>query len=127
MALILVVDDDDQVRAMLQTTLTRAGHDVLDAPDGKQAIELFRQQPADLVIMDIIMPEKEGLETILELKREFPAVQIIAISGGGRLGPESYLESARRFGAARAFIKPIDREELLAAIEDLLGSREARS
>ena len=118
---ILVIDDDIQVRQVLREILERAGYDVVDAPDGKEGIRLYRDNPTDLIITDIIMPEKEGIETILELKRDFPDVKIIAISGGGHCNPEGYLEAATKFGVAHTFTKPLDRKELLEAIQGLLG------
>ena len=96
MALILIIDDDDQIRRVLRKTLERDGYDVADAPNGKEGIRLYRENPADLVITDIIMPEKEGIETIRELRRDFPEVKIIAISGGGRIGPDSYFKNGQR-------------------------------
>ena len=120
MAYILVIDDDDQIRALLQQVLERAGHKVVSAADGNQGIKLFRAQAADLIITDIIMPEKEGLETIMELRRDFPEVRIIAISGGGRMKPDEYLHLAERCGAHRTLTKPFWREELLAAVRECL-------
>ena len=120
MPLILVIDDDVQIRALLRQMLERAGHEVMDAPDGDEGITLYRENPADLVITDIIMPKKEGLETIIDLRAEFPEVKIIAISGGGTIGPSSYLQVAEGFGAIRIFTKPFKMEELLAAIQELL-------
>ncbi|MBW1811270.1 MAG: response regulator [Deltaproteobacteria bacterium] len=119
---IIVIDDDEQVRLWLKLALERAGHEVLDARDGQQGIKLLRNNPADLVITDIVMPEKEGIETIIELRNQFPDLKIIAISGGGRNLPENYLDMAAKLGADRTFTKPIQREELLDAIKDLLGS-----
>ena len=121
MPLILVIDDDDQVRGMLREMLGRAGYEVADAPNGKEGIRLYRQNPADLVITEIIMPEKEGIETIMDLRREFPGVKIIAMSGGGSIGPEDYLYMARRLGANRTFAKPLERDELLKAVGELIG------
>jgi CheY-like chemotaxis protein len=121
MARILVIDDDDQVRDMLRQMMAHAGHDVVVAADGEIGMRMHREQPADLVLTDIIMPEKDGWEAIVELRKEFPAVKIIAISGGGRLGPYSYLAIAKRFGALRVFAKPIEKAELLRAVEELLG------
>lgn len=121
MPLILIIDDDNQVRGMLRQTLERAGYDVLDAPNGKEGIKLYRQDPADLVITDLIMPEKEGIETIIELRRDFPAVKIIAISGGGRNDPEEYLHMAKTLGAQRTFTKPFERKELLEAVRELIA------
>ncbi len=121
MPFILVIDDDDQFRTMLREMLERAEYEVADAPNGKEGIRLYRENPADLVITDIIMPEKEGIETIMELKRDFPDVKIIAISGGGQIDPEKYLYMAGRLGAKRTFAKPVEREELLKAVGELTG------
>ena len=120
MAIILIVEDDSQIRALLRQMLERAGYEVMEAPDGKEGIRLYRERPADLIIMDIIMPKKEGIETIADLKLEFPEVKIIAMSGGGQIGPEAYLQIAESFGAQRIFTKPIDRQELLVAVQELL-------
>lgn len=120
MASVLVVEDDVQVRTMLRMTLEDAGHCVREASDGHQAIGLHRSCPADLIVTDILMPEKEGLETIMELRAEWPELRIIAITGGGSSNPQSYLEIAKRMGAARAFQKPVDQEELLGAVKELV-------
>lgn len=120
MGRILVVEDDKSVRELLQEILGRAGHEVVAAKNGKEAIAQYKNSPADLIITNILMPEKEGLETIQELSREDPEIKIIAISGGGQIGPADYLEIARRFGAMRTFSKPFDRKELLQAVADLL-------
>jgi len=100
--------------------LTKAGYDVLDAADGKEGIERFRENNVDLVITDLIMPEKEGLEMIMELKTDFPDIKIIAMSCGAQMGPEGYLQLADALGAQRTLKKPIAREDLLAAIEEIL-------
>ena len=121
MALILIIDDDDQIRRVLRKTLERDGYDVADAPNGKEGIRLYRENPADLVITDIIMPEKEGIETIMDLRREFPEVKIIAMSGGGRIGPEDYLHMAKGLGAQRTLTKPLERDELLRVVRELIG------
>jgi CheY-like chemotaxis protein len=121
MARILIVDDDEQIRTMLRATLERAGHEVTEAPDGRQALSLYQQLPADVVLADIIMPEMEGIETILRLRRDHPDVKIIAMSGGGHIGPQSYLASAQHCGARYTFTKPIDREQLLGAIRELVA------
>ena len=120
MGRIMVVEDDPSVRELLREILKRAGHDVIAAGNGKEAIALYKKSPADLIITNILMPEKEGLETIQELRRENPDIKIIAISGGGQIGPADYLEIARRFGAMRTFSKPFDRKELLKAVDELL-------
>jgi len=120
-ARILVVDDDEQIRTMLVMTLEEAGYEADEAADGRAAIRKQREKPADLVITDLIMPEKEGLETIMDLRKEWPSTKIIAISGGGRAVPGDYLLHARHLGAARVFRKPIERSELLGAVRELLG------
>ena len=105
MARILLVDDDQQVREMLKLTLERAGHVVTEANDGTQAVAFYKPESFDLVVTDIVMPEKEGIETIMELRGMNPSVHIIAISGGGRISPEDYLKWARRFGVQHTFTK----------------------
>ena len=122
MSRILLADDDAQVRKMLKITLERAGHEVVEAADGNQAVQVYDPETIDVVVTDIVMPEKEGIETIMELKTINPEVQIIAISGGGRINPEDYLKWAQRFGVARTFTKPVDREELLATVADLVSA-----
>lgn len=102
--------------------LEKAGYQVELAVDGNQGIKLFRQLAPDLVITDIIMPEKEGIEVIMELKAVAPDVKIIAVSGGGtRMEGKVILPMAKQLGAKNIFSKPVDRPKLLAAIEDLLA------
>ncbi len=117
---VLIIDDEPQIRAMLRQMLERIGLTVSDAPDGKAALQLQQKNPADLIITDIIMPEKEGLETIIEMKRLCPGVKIIAMSGGGRNEPRDYLNLAKKLGAARTFAKPIAQNDLISAIRELL-------
>jgi CheY-like chemotaxis protein len=120
MASILLVDDDDQFRNMLSEVLTLADYQVQEASGGKRAIELYRHQPTDLVITDLVMPEKEGLEMIVELKRFHPGAKIIAISGGGRGGAQDYLKMATAFGAQRVLAKPFSHAEILQAVSQVL-------
>ena len=116
MAHILVVDDDASTRVALQAILTPAGYAVIEAANGEEAIRRCREQQADLVVLDILMPEKEGLETIRELKRDFPKVKIIAISGCGA----QYLRMAKEFSAHRTFRKPFSLDEIVEAVKALL-------
>ena len=120
MARILLIEDDDQMRAMLRQMLERSGYDVAEATNGRVGINLHKASPADLIITDLIMPDKEGIETILELKQDYPELKIIAISGGGQVHPEAYLHMAQRAGALRTLAKPFDREDLLNMIKELL-------
>jgi DNA-binding NtrC family response regulator len=119
MARILVVDDDDNIRTMLRRILERDAHDVVTAENGLVAVRQQKATPSDVIILDIIMPEKEGLETIMELRRDDPGVKIIAISGGGQLGPSRYLMLAKAMGAIFAFEKPVPLEALREAIRML--------
>ena len=120
MARIIVIDDDVQIRVLLKEILQQEGYEVVDAPDGLEGVRLYRENPADLVITDIIMPEKGGLEIIRELRTDFPEVKIMAISGGGRIGPEPYLQIAERLGAKSILTKPIERDELIGAVREAL-------
>jgi DNA-binding response OmpR family regulator len=120
MARILIIDDDAEIRAMLRQLFERSGYKAVDAHNGRVAMRLQREEPADLIVTDLIMPEMEGIKTIMELRREFPEVKIIAISGGGRLEPEEYLDIARQAGALRTFTKPVERDTLLGAVRELL-------
>jgi CheY-like chemotaxis protein len=124
---ILVIDDDTSQREVFRESLEKAGYEVLEAPDGQTGLQVFRQQPCHLVITDIFMPEKEGLETILELKREFLYVRIIAVSGGmtwpqddGNLMTETVLEAAERLGADRTLHKPVTIQRLLNTVDEVL-------
>ncbi|MCP4109394.1 MAG: response regulator [Desulfobacteraceae bacterium] len=122
MVRILIIDDDVEIREMLKEVFEQEGYETIIAPDGEVAVKCYRDQQADVVITDIIMPEKEGIETIMELKQEFPDVRIIAISGGGRISPDNYLKMAKDFGAMRTFTKPVRIEKLLEAVKELLES-----
>lgn len=120
---ILIVEDDSAIRSMLRRMFEREGYDVADASNGKEGLKLFRKDPAKLVITDLIMPEKEGIETIMALRRDFPDVKIIAISGGGIIGPKDYLETAKTLGADLTFTKPFELKELLEAVKELLEQK----
>jgi len=117
---ILVIDDDIQIRQMLKQMLEREKYEVVEASDGKRAMELYRQAPTDLVIVDIIMPVKGGIETIYELRRDFHDVKIIVMSGGSRLlNKDDYLNIYRAQDIP-TLSKPFSRKELLEAINGLL-------
>ena len=131
MASILIIDDEEDIRDALQMVLQRAGYDVMVAANGSEAIELQRSEPADLIITDIIMPEKDGVTTIKEIRNEFPGTRVIAISGGGGVQsaeymPEAitttaYLAAAKEAGADMVFTKPFERKDLINAIYELLA------
>jgi len=121
MARILLIEDDDDLRTVIAQAISAAGHEVLQAADGRQGLDIFHAAKFDLVLTDLVMPGKEGVETIIELRRENPTLKIIAMSGGM---PRSnfYLDLAAHLGAQRTLAKPFMPTELLKAIEELLAS-----
>ncbi len=124
MSSILVVDDEDQIRRLICETLERAGYHVTEARDGKEALSLHRLAPADLVIMDILMPDQDGLETTVALRRESPDVKIIVITGGSdMIGILNYLDVAKMMGAHSTLQKPFEMKTLLETIQAELQAR----
>ncbi len=121
MATILVADDENVVRATLRMMLEDAGHSVLLARDGNMAVEVARVQPVDVMFCDIIMPEKEGIQTIAEVRRLRPQTRIVAISGGGRTHNFDYLQMAQRVGATKVLRKPFNKKEMLEALDVCLN------
>ena len=120
MTKILVIDDDEQVLGILRSYLSTQSFDVETARNGVEGLRMYRENPADLVISDIVMPEKEGLQTIQELKLDYPNVKIIAMSGGGRIGTEDYLRVAELHGARRILRKPFKLADVLGLVQSLL-------
>ena len=121
MARILVIDDNDQFRAMLRECLQNEGYEVLEASDGKEGASLYRMGSTDLIITDVNMPEKSGPELIFELQKEFPDVKMIAISGGTD-NSEGYLENITVFSNVKhVFSKPFNMDEMLQAVKELLN------
>lgn len=126
MAKILLVEDDDLVRDMLTQVLQRASHEVTTAANGEEATEYLQRAEPDIMITDIIMPKKSGITLISEVKNRHPNLEIIAISGGGRLDPTGYLDLSETLGASVSFEKPIDNTALLMAIDLLLHGKKER-
>ena len=120
MAGILIVEDEKELREMLRIALTRRKHTVLEAVDGKEAITHFKPSITDLVVTDLIMPEEDGLKVIIKLREIKPSLKVIAISGGGKAGPASYLNLARALGADAIYTKPFSINDLLSKIDELL-------
>ena len=120
MARVLVVDDDDLVRATLRQMLENAGHQVLEATNGREALARFDDRVVDMVITDIIMPVKEGIETIRDLRKLAPDLKILAISGGSRGASADFLRMASKFGANTVLAKPFRREQVLKAVDEAL-------
>ncbi len=121
MSRILVIDDDAALLLALETFLSSAGHAVVTAADGAIAAKLFRAEPFELVITDMVMPNREGIETVIELHREYPDVGVIAMSGGAHASP-TYLGLAARLGAHRTLAKPFSLPQLATAIAETLAA-----
>jgi DNA-binding response OmpR family regulator len=120
MANILLVEDEENLRSMLRIVLEDAGHEVAEAGNGKEVVEIYRRRPPDLLITDIIMPDEEGIETIIKVRKNFPHAKIIAMSGGGRTGTPNYLDLARKLGANHILAKPFSNRDFLSGIEMVL-------
>jgi two-component system, chemotaxis family, chemotaxis protein CheY len=115
---ILVVDDEDQIRHLIRETLEQVGYHITEARDGKEALEQYRLAPADLVIMDILMPNQDGLETTVALRREFPDVKVIVITGGSdMIGMLNFLDVAKMLGAHSTLQKPFEMKALLDTVQ----------
>ena len=122
MALILIVEDDDLLASVMRRALAPDGHEVHLAEDGKKAWAFLLKAKVDLLVTDILMPEKDGLELIPQVRKNFPATKILAISGGGQLGPKSYLGTAKALGAHETLLKPFSLPDFIAMIIQLLGN-----
>ena len=117
---VLVVDDSADIRGMLQAQLEMEGFDVATAPDGARALALLGRQRADLIITDLFMPDKDGIETILEIREKYPAVQIVAMSGWDSRQGSDYLKVAREIGAVRTVKKPFELTDIVKIVRDLM-------
>jgi DNA-binding response OmpR family regulator len=122
MARILIIDDDRAVQISVQFTLEREGHQVVCASDGDEGLRAFTSQTPDLVVTDLIMPNKEGIETIMQIRERDSKTPILAISGGGRLSNVDFLKMAAKVGANAILAKPFERQELIAAVRRLLAT-----
>src|SRR5438270_1897391 len=126
MQTVLIVDDDEETRKVLQASLAKSDFSAFAVASGEEAVRLCRAQRIDLVLLDIWMPEKDGLETLMEIRRGAPDAKIIAMSGGGKLGSMHPLTFAWKLGAKCTLSKPFTQEQLVAAISETLGERPAR-
>jgi CheY-like chemotaxis protein len=120
MRTILVIDDDEQIHGYLQVLLEKAGYEVRHASNGMEGLQSYRAQPTDLVICDIFMDQKEGLETVRELRQEYPQAKVISMSGGSRKASLDFLLLAKKFGAVATLDKPLDRVLLLQTVQQVL-------
>ena len=123
MTRVLVIDDDKFVRASIRAVLESAGHIVADVGDADEGIAMQRANPFDVVIVDLVMPRKEGLETIRELKTGYPELPVVAISGGGDIVRKNFVQTATAFGANETLEKPFGGDELLSALNNAVCPR----
>ena len=122
MARILVIDDEDRIRRMLRAALEMEGHEVVEATQGDVALRLQRAKPAELVITDIMMPHKDGLQVIMALRREAPGLKVIAMSGGGRYELMDALDMAKPLGAFATLRKPFDLDAMIETVKRALAA-----
>lgn len=123
MAHILIADDHTLVRKAVRDVLSAGGHETTEVENGRQAVAAIAVRRPDLVLLDILMPEQDGIETILVLRQQDPGLRILAISAGGGFGRADFLATAKKLGADAVLQKPFDGPQLLAAIDELLASR----
>lgn len=122
---ILFIDDNEPFRVSFSRILERVGYAVQQAGDGREGLRLYQADPPDLVICDLIMPDVEGLETMRGIHQINKEARILAISGGGRVNPLDYLKVAQMMGAVETLAKPFSSEELIQAVEKLIGTGRA--
>ena len=123
MALILLIDDHAALRQTLRRILLGEGHEVLEAANGRVGMTLFERHNPTLVITDILMPDQDGIETILDMRRRDAGAKIIAMSGGEAVRQDLYLDAARKLGADEVVRKPFRADEIVALVDRLLGAR----
>lgn len=121
MARILVIDDDEAIRRSVRRLLERVGHTIFEAGDGEAGIAVLRKEPIALILTDIYMPREDGFATIRRVRREWPTVKIITMSGGSRAGPADLNAGAAAMGAARTLSKPFDVQDLIDAVTSVLN------
>ena len=118
---ILIIDDDDNLRDALRRTLHKEGYTIIEASEGGRGLRQLAHSQVDLILLDMFMPDKDGLETIVELRRTHPGIKIIAMSGGGFKGTVDVLHVAKKMGVRRTLAKPFTHAELIEAVETELA------
>ena len=120
MARVLIIDDDEAIRSVFARFLTGKGYDVVVAEDGRQGLRSLEEEPVDLVVTDIMMPEVDGLEVVMAIQGKDTSIPVVAISGGMHAMPMDFLPMAKKFGAVEVLYKPVELEDLLTAVESAL-------
>ena len=124
MARILLIEDDTQIRELLRETLMHEGHEVIECENGAEGVRHYQQSNIDLVIMDVLLPDKDGIETLSELKQYNAHVNVLAISGGFSQGTVNVLDIQKRLGAKETLAKPFDLKFFLKVVNQLLAVQE---
>jgi len=120
---ILLIDDDEKIREVFERFLKKHGYAVDCAEDGKVGLRMLEDEPPDLVITDIMMPDTDGLEVVLSMREKYPDIPVIAISGGMTIAPMDFLPMVKKFGAVKGFYKPVELDDLLEGVRELLGRK----
>jgi DNA-binding NtrC family response regulator len=125
MARIIVIDDQEPIRRIVRRALEQEGHEVLDASEGEMGMQLLERHTADVVITDIFMPGQDGILTLRQVRKKFPAVKVIVISGGDSTGLLDLRHDAELLGAVKSLQKPFTAAELVQTVRDVLQGRDA--
>ena len=126
MAVVLIIDDDEMIVESLSILLQNEGYDVLSSSNGKNGLKLLGKNRIDVVITDIIMPDKDGIDTIREIKKTYRNTKIIAMSGGGKIAAKEYLTFVKQLGVRHTLSKPFEKEQILSALEAVLREPKRR-
>jgi len=121
MARVIVIDDQEPIRRIVRRALENDGHEVFEASDGEVGMELLERAPADVVITDIFMPGMDGIQTLREIRKRFPAIKVIAMSGGDSTGLLDLRQDAELLGALKSIQKPFNAREIVALVRGVLG------
>jgi CheY-like chemotaxis protein len=121
MARLLIVDDEPSIRRIIQLMLKNSGHELFTASNGREAMQILNKEPIDLILLDVVMPEQGGLETIMQIRNGYPDVKLIIISGKVPVDNDAFRNLIEQYGVARVFDKPFEKEDIMQAIDELLA------
>jgi CheY-like chemotaxis protein len=122
MACVVVIDDQEPIRRIVRRALEQAGHQVLDAEDGELGLQLLERHPVDVVVSDIFMPGMDGIQMLRQIRKQFPAVKVIVMSGGDSSGMLDLRRDAELLGAVKSLAKPFTTHEIVAVVNSVLES-----